>query len=43
MKILNKLDSFENINDGSIHRIYRTYSIVTGVAAVTSSPYTSAK
>lgn len=43
MKILNKLDSLEGIKDGTIHRIYRTYRSVTGVAAVTTSPYTSAK
>jgi len=43
MKILNKLDSFENIKDGTIHRIYRVYRSVMGTAAVTDSPYTSAK
>lgn len=43
MKILNKLDTLDNIQDGEINKVHRVYRSVTGTTAVTSSPYSAAK
>ena len=43
MKILNKLDTLDNIQDGTINKVHRVYRDATGTDAITSSPYSASK
>lgn len=43
MKILNKLDTLDNIQDGIINKVHHVYRDATGTGAITSSPYSASK